>query len=166
MQNYLNQLVEDIEKAQAKSAPNYALLHPNHPALDYGLDYIVEWEMAERTTFADFFSMAVEAFPPAERLTETQQKQVIEASLELWAKNRMNVVCLPEDAPTEKIYTFIVKMWREYKTHSTSNGTFLDYWCICDLDLENCFWGEHCTCKDLDFGEMETAKDDPDGLPF
>jgi len=42
MQSYVSQLLEDLELASQKPVPipDYKLLNPNHPALDYeGLGY-------------------------------------------------------------------------------------------------------------------------------
>ena len=46
MKKYIEQLLADLAAAthNLPPTPNYKVLYPDHPAHDFGLEYIVAWE--------------------------------------------------------------------------------------------------------------------------
>lgn len=180
MEKYINQLLDDLKAAQSNERPNidYALLYPDHPANDFpGLEYIIEWEKGESYSMEELFGIKAEAFPPVEKLTETQIKSLVEAMTELWLSFNIQ----PEEqshAPFSLIYQIFVNFWKTETVQYTNTGTLhIEF---CHYDVENCPWGsEYCECKEYeqDFESMDEfearTKDDNqnfdedfDELPF
>lgn len=170
MQNYISQLCEDLELASQKPVeiPDYKLLNPNHPAVDYGLDYIVAWECAPDTPIHEAFGFPVEAFPPPEQLTEAQATQLNEAILKLWEANNV-IADLPTRLPSQLVlYKELRLKWQDSTVRLLPDGEMhLDF---CYYVEGECPWGmDFCTCKDQDWykesGDMDI--DTPEGeLPF
>jgi len=153
MQNYLTQFLHDLKGAQNNKPvkPNYKVLYPDHPANDPEyeghLDYIMEWEMGPQYDADDLFGISVDAFPPAERLTESQQQSLVEAILELW--QAFNIVAdYPDEVPVTALYNALVNRWKGEPFQYISEGTLhLEF---CHYEPEECPWGlEYCTCKEL-----------------
>jgi hypothetical protein len=152
MQTYINQLVEDLnEKAQTKiEAPDYKLLNPDHPAIDYGLDYMVAWECAPDLSYSEVFGIANEAFPPMEKLNEQQAEQVVEAITNLLKANNI-YLSLPKRLPPQTIlYRELRKEWQEGTIRILSNDdggmSGIEF---CHYNGETCPWGmDFCTCKE------------------
>jgi hypothetical protein len=86
MEKYVAQLLEELEKLKANKPdkPNVHVLYPDHPALDYGLDYIAEWECAPMIPMAELMGFALENLPVVEKLTEIQATAINEKILEVW----------------------------------------------------------------------------------
>ena len=170
MEQYIKQLIEDLTEASQniKPVPDYTLLNPNHPAIEYGLDYIVAWECAPDIPIEQFFEIPSETFPPSERLTTIQQTAVLEAILNLWEVYHIEVL-FPDDAPVHMQYDYLRRLWKENTIQHIGEGCMtFEY---CDYDPEVCFWGEtYCSCKHEDWYKDENDEEisfDPDtDCPF
>jgi len=172
MQTYINQLVEDLnEKAQTKiEAPNYKVLFPDHPAIDYDLDGVVAYLCSTPLSFSSTFDTQDEVFPPAEKLTNEQAQQLCDAILNLWQVNNLQVY-LPDDVniPVKNLYNQLITYWKEdgIKLMPNNGGNItLDF---CTYYAESCPWGsENCTCED-NFRkmseEMEEFKKEQENKP-
>jgi hypothetical protein len=174
MEQYIAQLIEDLNllAQQPIEPPNYALLNPDHPALEpqYGgmLDYIVSWECGTDEPMEKVFGIAAEAFPPYEQLTEAQATQLCEAILNLWAVNRL-VADIPEGVPPLILYKVLRQSWEEDGIKLITDGSMHRE--FCNYFQEDCPWGiDYCRCKDFDFSdtsnEMDSTPIDPDALLF
>jgi hypothetical protein len=170
MQTYLSQLIEDLELASQNpvEVPDYKLLNPNHPAIEYGLDYIVAWECAPDVPMPEAFGFPLEAFPPHEQLTEEQAEQLNNAILKLWEANRI-IADLPARLPSQLVlYKELRLKWQEQTVRFLPDGNMhLEF---CYYVHGECPWGmDFCTCKDeewyndsLDMG----AETEESELPF
>jgi hypothetical protein len=161
MDHYVAQLLEDLAQAaqQPLPIPDYKLLHPDHPAVEYGLDYIVAWEMAPDIPMPVAFGLPAEALPPPELLTEAQAAQLCAALLKLWEVNRIGAV-LPEPLPPASVvYRELRRKWQESTIQLLPDGCLnLEF---CDYEVSACPWGpEFCMCLDY-----PTLPDDLDDLP-
>jgi hypothetical protein len=161
MEQYISQLLEDIEQAAAHKleCPDYTLLYPDHPAIAYGLDYIVAWECAPDIPMAEAFGIPAEAFPPPEQLTEEQAGKLNEAILKLWTVNNM-YANLPEKLPSQVIlYRSLRKQWQEGTVRLLPEGnTGIGF---CSYVVGECPWGiDFCTCKDEDWYNEDIDMDD------
>ena len=153
MQQYITQLIQDLSAAKGKhpTTPDYKLLHPNHPAADPEyegeLDHLIEWEMGSSYTMSDLFGIDGHVFPSAEQLSEEQQKDIIDAILDLWLS--FNIAAdFPAVVPVTTLYNVLVNRWKAKPVNYMSVGTLhLEF---CHYDPTECPWGmEYCQCKDL-----------------
>jgi hypothetical protein len=158
MQKYVTQLLEDLAAAKGNlpPKPNVRVLYPDHPALDFGLDYIAEWECAPSVRMNDLFGIDAVVFPDANKLSDEQLSQLIEAILELWATFHFEAV-IPDETPLNLVYSALVKKWREDPVQYVSEGVSgLEF---CHYEPTECPWGmEHCSCKDFDDDDFDMDK--------
>ncbi|WP_338765167.1 hypothetical protein WAF17_01095 [Bernardetia sp. ABR2-2B] len=173
MQQYINQLVEDLdEKSQTKiEAPDYTLLNPDHPAIEYGLDYLVAWECAPDLTYSEVFEIPNEAFPPAKMLNDKQAKQVFDAIVNLLRVNNIEL-SLPECLPSFLVlYRELRREWKEGSIRimpDDDGRTHIDF---CHYNGKTCPWGmDFCTCKDEDWYnedyDIDNFSTNDEDLPF
>jgi hypothetical protein len=150
MEKYVNQLLGDLESAKGNRPPkpNVRVLYPDHPALDYGLDYIAEWECSPQIPMNELFGLDAEIFPDASRLNTTQIEQLVEAILDLWAFYNFGTY-IPDGTPMDLVYKALIDKWKNDPISYVSEGTVTLEFCGYEPDL--CPWGmEHCTCKEFD----------------
>jgi hypothetical protein len=149
MQNYISQLLTDMKAAEQNLPTNvdYSLLHPEHPAADYGLNFLVEYEMSPRHSMDDLFGIKAEQLPPDDKLTDEQVKQLTDAILELWAAYNI-VADFPEVVPLRTLYNVLKDYWTNETTQYVSEGRIhLEF---CHYVPEECPWGsDYCTCKEF-----------------
>ena len=158
MQKYINQLVADLKAAKNNipEKPNVRVLYPDHPALDYGLDYIAEWECAPEGSMNNLFGINAVVFPDAAKLSAEQMEELSYTILELWAAFNFAAE-FPDEVPVHLVYTELVKKWRESSVQYTSSGTWhLEF---CHYEPSECPWGmEYCTCKEFADDDMDMEK--------
>jgi hypothetical protein len=158
MQKYVEQLVADLDAAKANrpEKPNVRVLYPDHPALDYGLDYIAEWECAPQIPMNDLFGIDAVVFPDAERLTDAQVEQLVDAILSLWGYYNF-AADVYDDVPIHLVYKALVNKWKNKPVQYVSEGvSHLEF---CDYEPERCPWGmEYCRCKDFEDDDMDMEK--------
>ncbi len=156
MQRYITQLLEDLEKAKSHQPPpvDYALLYPDHPAADYGLDYIIEWENGEDWKMDDLFGIPAEVFPPESKLSEAEISALAQGIVSLWQSFNIDVHIPDERIPSRTIYQVLLNYWRTEPVQYVSQETIhLD---LCEYDPETCIWGnDYCTCKEFIAEEMQ-----------
>jgi hypothetical protein len=157
MQNYVNQLLADMVAAKSNLPADidYKLLYPDHPAYKFGLDYIVEWEMAPSYTMDELFRIKAEQLPPAEKLTDEQIVQLLAGIYDLWQAFNYS----PDsefDAPPRVFYTVIKNYWAT-QSIQYEKYTFIEL-DFCSYNNDMCVWGDYCRCKDEVFETMEDYK--------
>jgi hypothetical protein len=154
MQKYVDQLIEDLEKAKGNKPdkPNVNILYPDHPALDYGLDYIAEWECTPRIPMAELTGLDQDNFPPADKLTETQMEAICDKILQVWQEFNL-YADFPEGLPAITKYQLLRKRWGEDVQYISEGNCHLEF---CEYDHQNCPFGiDYCQCKDLDHFDMD-----------
>jgi hypothetical protein len=96
---------------------------------------------------SDLFGIDGHVFPSAEQLNEEQQKDIIDAILDLWLS--FNIAAdFPAVVPVTTLYNVLVNRWKGKPVNYMSVGTLhLEF---CHYDPTECPWGmEYCQCKDL-----------------
>jgi hypothetical protein len=158
MQNYINQLLADMAAAKNNLPAdiNYAALYPDHPAYKFGLDYIVEWEMAPSYKMGELFGIEAEQLPPADKLTDEQIGQLLKGIYDLW--QAFNYFPDSEfDAPPRVFYSVIKNYWATQSVQY-EKYTFIEF-DFCSYNKNLCVWGnDYCKCKDDVFETMEDYK--------
>jgi hypothetical protein len=148
MDKYITQLIEDIHAAKA----NIPL--PEEPsATEEPLDFWAEMEalenQADSPKMSELLGLEKIQFPPAERLTETQMKAVIEAMCELWTAFNFDIN-VPENIPTELLYTVVVNELDTFSDYvfpeQTSEKIEINF---CSYNYTLCQLGEYCHCLEF-----------------
>ena len=165
MQSYINHLIEDITQAE-RSQELYTRDNFGQPkTLEEEFAEIERWlEQGPAHTFGYYCGLEQEQFPPAEKLTEKQLKQVIKSFSHLLFTWNLNAD-IPANVPLNKKYALLISILGE-KTDIVSIG-FLTF-DFCNYDPPSCPFEEHCICKDFEDYTNDIMSDDlPDeALPF
>lgn len=167
MQRYVTQLLEDLEKAKDHQPPpvDYSILYPDHPAAEYGLDHIIEWEHAEEWKMDDLFGISAVAFPPESKLSEAEISALAQGIVSLWQSFNIYLHIPDKRIPARTIYQVLLNYWSDEPTQYVSQGMLhLD---LCEYEPETCIWGvDYCTCKELIVDEMEGKHNEINGDEF
>jgi hypothetical protein len=127
MERYVTQLIEDLQSAHTIKVPAI---------------YTVSGDEAIKGSFEKFFGIEVIVFPPAERLSESQQIALSNAITSLYDAHRyiLNITMI-KDLPASVLYQYLVKMWTESLYYVTDGLAGLEF---CDNDPEKCSLYEWC----------------------
>ena len=125
MHPYLPHLLADLETAKANkpAKPNYRLLYPDHPAFEYGLDYIAEWELGKNKPLKGWLGIEPENFPPKDQFEESDLEAVVEKFLDLLLHFNVSVM-LPDEMPYAMVYDLLVG-YLEEEIHIVSEGSLV-----------------------------------------
>ena len=150
MKKYIEQLLADLAAATQNlpPKPNYKVLYPDHPAHDFGLEYIVAWECTPFQPMTELFGIAANAFPSEDKLTDEQVEKVVDAILLVWHTYN-NEVIIPEDVPNRLLYTVLVHAWGNKRTQFVPLDMGRITVDCCTSEIESCPWGEFCSCIEL-----------------
>jgi len=153
MQNYLAQLIADIQQA-AKNLPPKP--YYDIPPEAEGIEYVIEWENALAKPMQEWFGIAKENFPPPEKLTDDQLAMMVDELLKLWDAWRFEPI-LPENLPDEIAYKALTGFFDKPVAWVSEGELQLE---LCDLNPDDCpFTSEYCMCKDLeDEMDMDSNK--------
>jgi len=166
MEKYVVQLLEELEKLKGNKPekPNVHILYPDHPALDYGLDYIAEWECAPLVSMSELLGFAQDNLPVVEKLTEKQAAVISDKILDVWQEFNF-YADFPDGLPELTKYKILRKRWGEDVQYVSEGMMHFEF---CDYEPENCPFGiEYCSCKDIDSYDMDDLNPLQEGeLPF
>jgi len=147
MEKYIQQLLQDIENAKLNKPdkPDVALLYPDHPALEYGLDHIAEWESAPFQPMEKLMGIETDWFPPEEKLTDDMISQLYKKFLELWEVFNF-YPDFPDKLPERIRYSFLVKELKEEVQYISEGMMHIGF---CHYDPDDCpFDKAYCHCTD------------------
>ncbi|MCK9269424.1 MAG: hypothetical protein WC271_09930 [Bacteroidales bacterium] len=157
MHHYLTQLIADMRQA-AKDLPPKP--YYDIPPEAEGIEYVIEWENAKPKPMQEWFGIAKENFPPAQRLSHDELKLMVDEILKLWEAYNYEVE-LPEGLPSNVAYKVLVGFF-DKPIEWVSQGTM--YLELCDYEPENCpFPKEFCKCKDFN-NECDDETPNPSGI--
>ena len=161
MQNYLNQLIEDMHLS-ATRVPQSKI-----PEGTFDPDYMMELEEMEDQPMSVLFGLTIEQFPSSDKLTLEQLTLMADEFEELWAAYNF-FPDFPDGLPDRRRY----ELMREYIDHECSHwpGGWNHHFEFCDYDPHNCPFGEDfCKCKDFEVDEFMgegISKTSDEDLPF
>lgn len=160
LQNYLNQLIEDMHQA-AKRVPKSKI-----PEGTFDPDYMMELEESEDRPMSHWFGLTKEQFPSAELLSAEQLELMADEFELLWAAFSF-VPDFPEGLPAKRRY----ELMRDYIDEECQHwpGGWVHHFEFCSYEPENCPFGiEFCKCKDFEYKDFDenTEITDDDSLPF
>jgi hypothetical protein len=127
MERYVTQLIEDLQAAHTMKVPAM---------------YTAYGDDTPKGSFEKFFGIESIVFPPAEKLSESQQIALSNAITELLDAHRyiLNITMI-KDLPASVLYQYLVKMWTESLYYVTDGLAGLEF---CDNDPEKCGLYEWC----------------------
>lgn len=144
MQSYLTHLIADMRRA-AKNLP--AKPYYDIPPEAEGIEYVIEWENAESKPMQEWFGIAKENFPPADKLTGEQTALMVKELLRLWEAYHF-YPNLPENLPAKYAYKVLVDFMDKPIAWVSEGEGFVE---LCDYDPQTCpFPKEFCWCKDFE----------------
>jgi hypothetical protein len=165
MQSYINQLLEDITKAQREEISVQEMIAAFPKTFEEEMEEIERWVENEPVqTFSYFCGLEKEQFPPAEKLTKKQMKQIIKAFEQLLYTWNL-AADMPENFPLEKKYTLLIGVLDE-KTGIVNSGCI--HFDFCTGDPTGCTFEEYCPCKKFQLNPHDDRRIDlpKDDLPF
>ena len=121
MQTYVNQLLEMLQEAHGnRPAPRYLELPEEMECLRDVIDLEMSMEEKEHT-MESIFGVPQIYFPPENRLSDEQIKQLIQGILELWRVFHYEADFRKGEFTEREQYTKLVEQWKE--THPLLRGT-------------------------------------------
>ena len=140
MQRYIQQLIEDLEKA-AKHPPVIPFIEPP-PHLDNN-PVATELALVPFKPIAEWTGIDEKVFPEMYLLSADDAARVNQAILSLLESIGVEIVDIPEDFPPEQLYDILITHWDEPVQYLPSSGYDLE---LCTGDPETCPYGELCDC--------------------
>ncbi|MFW5755590.1 MAG: hypothetical protein ACOCWK_03240 [Tangfeifania sp.] len=151
MNKYIEHLINDMQQA-AKNLP--AKPFYDIPPEAEGIEYIIEWENAKSKPMQEWFGIAKENFPPAEKLSEEELTLMVDEILKLWEAYHFEAV-LPDDLPAGVAYKVLTGYFDQPVAWVSEGTVNIEF---CDYDPGNCpFPKKFCWCREF---ENETADSD------
>jgi hypothetical protein len=143
MKKYLDQLIEDIQKA-AENLPEKPYLDISED--DECLRGVMEYESTEPKPMQEWFGIDKINFPATEKLTKEELKLMVDEILKLWHAYNFDAV-LPENLPADVAYKVLIDNFDKPIVWVSEGRVGIEF---CDYETENCpFPEEYCMCKDF-----------------
>ncbi len=149
MQNYINQLIEDIRSASWNTRPPHEIWEDADPEYEVELEdmsYVEKYVYGEKKSVSEITGIDATELPPPEQLTE-EQRAVLADELEKLLVNYSFVLDFPEAFPAHFRYPFIRDFWSESHVALSFGTNHIEF---CDFDEDNCPFPDYCnTCKEI-----------------
>ena len=142
MQQYVEQLIEDLEYA-AKNPPQNPYIEPP-PHLDDD-PVISELALVPFKSIEEWTGIKQNVFPNIFRLSDDQINNINEAILKLMNSLNIDLLDIPKDLPVEILYDVIIDHWDAPVQYLPSSGFDLEF---CTGDPQTCPFGEFCDCDE------------------
>ena len=137
MESYINYLLEDLKAATQRS-----------PVLEgFSFDNGATKEVLEVKNLEDLTDITKDSFPPAEKLSEGQAKQVNEAVIALWKAYNLYAI-FPPELPAKPKYELLVNTWNKEGLPYHPNKFHEIKFCF--NKPEGCEFGEYCYCRETE----------------
>lgn len=148
MQNYISQLLEDIENVIKNPPPPPYIEVPPHMA---ELPDMAELALSPPTTLEELTNIPLEAMPNILSLEKEQWEVLADALKRLLVVLNIQIVDLPDYYPDDALYDLIVNHWDESIQYLPLSG--FD-WEFCTGNPDTCPYGEDCNCGEHDEAEF------------
>lgn len=159
MQNYINQLIEDLHKIADKVNPSgnteeeEEAVNDEETFLKHLAD-IERYVYGEEVLISHITGIAQEELPPPEILSESQQAHLA-TELECFLEHFHFALDFPANYPKHLRYGFIKKFWTEKHPAMQFGTSHIEF---CNYERENCPFPDYCDSCD----EFETNDEDLD----
>ncbi len=140
MQNYINQLIEDLEEV-AQNPPKAPFIEPPpHIKVD---PVISELALVPFKTIEELTGIKQEVFPEMDDLQGDQWERVNEAILKVFESLNIELLDVPPGIPPEWLYEVLTTNWQHEVQYLPSSGMDLE---LCTDDPMTCPYGDYCDC--------------------
>jgi hypothetical protein len=164
MQEYINQLLEDIVAAHGQ--PEEKITDDKPLSIEEHFEEIERWlESDPEYTFAYYCGLEPEQFPPAARLTDEQLETVYKAYEQLLFSWNLNAD-IPELFPLRRAYPLLISTLHHKVEIENDDFTIIEF---CSCAPAHCPFEEFCLCKEYETNPDEKIMDqgeENDEFPF
>jgi hypothetical protein len=146
MEKYVQQLIEDLEKAMHNNPPNYdvCLHNPDDPALEHGLTGVAAFLNSPLYPLEEILGIQSAWFPPIEQLNDRQIDTILEKLYTLLEQFNY-IPDFPENLPEKKQYLMLISQLKEETQYVSTGYITLEF---CEYIPEECPFGiAYCQCK-------------------
>ncbi|MCF8358647.1 MAG: hypothetical protein K9H26_07800 [Prolixibacteraceae bacterium] len=140
MDKYIQQLIEDLEKA-AKNPPSPDYIEPP-PHLEEE-PVIAELALVPFKTIEELTGIGQEAFPELNDLTARHWRAVLDAIFKVFDSLKIKLIDDPKGMPKEWLYETITANWQYEVQYLPLTGMDLE---LCSSDPMTCPYGMYCDC--------------------
>ena len=140
MQRYIQQLIEDLEKA-AENPQTSPFIEPP-PHLDNN-PVAAELALVPFKPISEWTGIDANVFPEMIYLSADEAGRVNQAILKLLESFQIEVVDIPEDFPPELLYDVLINSWDEFVQYLPFSGFDLE---LCTGNPMTCPYGDYCDC--------------------
>ncbi|MEM1325286.1 MAG: hypothetical protein AAGI23_04990 [Bacteroidota bacterium] len=159
MQNYLQHLLADIRFAVEDLRVPW--IEKEGYELDEWLPPDEDQRLAPRRSVEEWTRLKQIALPPADRLTESQAEQFVEALKKLLEKLNCHFVVWYSGVPIHRQYASIRRMWQQEHAWMKWHMNFFEL-CEEDQPIGTCELGEkYCHCAHMEELRAGWTNDDP-----
>ena len=164
MQNYINQLIQDLEQI-CKNPPARSYIE-SPPGFENEQE-IIELAQVPFKPISEWTGIEIIAFPSVFKLSVDQCKKVTDTILKVFDAMNIDLVDLPEQIPPKELYYGLTQNWDFYIQYLPNAGFDLE---LCSGDPITCPYGDYCTCdEEPDFSSDISCSDNEisdSELPF
>ena len=149
MEQYINQLIDDLETA-AKNPPKPSYIEPPpHIAED---PVISELALVPFKTIEELTGIKQESFPEIIHLQGDQWQRVNDAIFKVFESLNIELADAPSGIPPEGLYEVLTTNWQHPVQYLPSSGMDLE---LCTGDPMTCPYGDYCDCgEEFDLYEL------------
>lgn len=149
MERYIQQLIEDLEKAAANPPVNPFVEPPPHFEGDL---VTAELALVPYKSIEEWTGIKQEVFPEIIHLQGDQWERVNKAIFKVFDSLQIELVDVPREIPPEWLYEVLTTNWKHPVQYLPSSGMDLE---LCTGDPMTCPYGEFCDCgEDFDIYEL------------
>ena len=141
MQNYINQLIEDLSEVTENPPATSFIEIPPHFT---GSAADAELALTPYKTIEELTGIKQEIFPDITQLEGKQWDQVNKAILKVFESLNLELLDVPANYPPELLYETLTTNWQHPVQYLPTSGMDLEF---CTGNPLTCPYGEYCQCN-------------------
>lgn len=145
MQNYINQLLDDIHRASWKIKPPHHLweesgANPDDELEQEDMSYVEKYIYGEKEPISEIIGIETEMLPPADKLSD-QERALLAVELEKLLQLFHFYLDFPESFPAHLRYSFIRDFWSTEEVPLSFGENHIEF---CQYEEEDCPFPGYC----------------------
>lgn len=149
MQNYINQLIEDLEDAAKAEIQQANIKTPPHLADN---PEMAELALVPFKPICEWIEISKDVFPEMWQLTYEQCVQLNKAIFKVFDNLNLSLVDKPKDIPEDWLYEVLISNWDYPVQYLPSTGMDLE---LCSGDWKTCDYGKYCHCAQNNYDNID-----------
>ncbi len=162
MDNYINQLIEEIREATTHVKPPHEFRNDADPddETDFeDMSHVEKYIYGDEIPVSAITGIDADMLPPPEKLSYKQQA-LLTVELEKLLNSKHFALDFPQSFPADRRYPFIRKFWSENHVEMSVGTSHIEF---CSYEKESCPFPGYCTtCDEID---EQFRKDEEIGKP-